>query len=59
MHPRPVARRHHRQLHFQSQDDRIEFRPGPLFAQIVLADEINRATPRAQSALLEAMAKGK
>ena len=31
------------------------FRPGPLFASIVLADEINRATPRTQSALLEAM----
>ena len=37
----------------------FEFRPGPLFAQIVLADEINRATPRAQSALLEAMAERK
>jgi MoxR-like ATPase len=35
----------------------FEFRPGPVFAQIVLADEINRATPRAQSALLEAMAE--
>ncbi|MBI2918364.1 MAG: MoxR family ATPase [Chloroflexi bacterium] len=33
----------------------FEFRPGPLFAQLVLADEINRATPRTQSALLEAM----
>jgi MoxR-like ATPase len=33
----------------------FEFRPGPLFASIVLADEINRATPRTQSALLEAM----
>ncbi|EFC84663.1 MoxR family ATPase [Parafrankia sp. EUN1f] len=32
-----------------------EFRPGPVFANVVLADEINRATPRAQSALLEAM----
>ncbi|MCS1407702.1 MAG: ATPase RavA [Verrucomicrobia subdivision 3 bacterium] len=37
----------------------FEFRPGPLFAQIVLADEINRATPRTQSALLEAMAERK
>jgi MoxR-like ATPase len=37
----------------------FEFRAGPLFAQIVLADEINRATPRAQSALLEAMAERK
>ncbi|MBP1967317.1 AAA family ATPase [Paenibacillus aceris] len=33
----------------------FEFRPGPLFAHIVLADEINRATPRTQSALLESM----
>src|SRR5581483_1267790 len=33
----------------------FEFRPGPLLSQIVLADEINRATPRTQSALLEAM----
>jgi MoxR-like ATPase len=37
----------------------FEFRAGPLFAQIVLADEINRATPRAQAALLEAMGEGK
>ena len=33
----------------------FEFRPGPLLAQVVLADEINRATPKTQSALLEAM----
>src|SRR4051812_7612872 len=33
----------------------FEFQPGPIFAQIVLADEINRATPKTQSALLEAM----
>ncbi len=33
----------------------FEFQPGPLFAQIILADEINRATPKTQSALLEAM----
>lgn len=37
----------------------FEFRRGPIFAQIVLADEINRATPRTQSALLEAMAEGR
>jgi MoxR-like ATPase len=37
---------------------RFEFRPGPVFASVVLADEINRATPRTQSALLEAMAEG-
>ena len=36
----------------------FEFRPGPLMAQIVLADEINRATPKTQSALLEAMQEG-
>jgi len=36
----------------------FEFRPGPIFAQIVIADEINRATPRTQSAFLEAMAEG-
>ncbi|MCC7410688.1 MAG: MoxR family ATPase [Gammaproteobacteria bacterium] len=34
---------------------RFEFHPGPIFAQVVLADEVNRATPRTQSALLEAM----
>ena len=33
----------------------FEFRPGPLFANVILADEINRATPRSQSALLEVM----
>ena len=33
----------------------FEFRPGPAFVNILLADEINRATPRTQSALLEAM----
>jgi MoxR-like ATPase len=33
----------------------FEYRPGPIMAQVVLADEINRATPRTQSALLEAM----
>src|SRR5688500_12944790 len=33
----------------------FQFRPGPVFAQVLLADEINRATPRTQSALLEAM----
>lgn len=36
----------------------FEFRPGPVMAQIVLADEINRATPKTQSALLEAMEEG-
>src|SRR5438309_1202972 len=36
----------------------FEYRPGPIVAQIVLADEINRATPKTQSALLEAMEEG-
>ena len=36
----------------------FEFRPGPLFAGMILADEINRATPRTQSALLESMEEG-
>src|SRR5213080_4927002 len=40
---------------FNPKSTEFEFRPGPIFAQIVLADEINRATPRTQSALLEAM----
>ena len=42
---------------FNQAASRFEFRPGPVFAQILLADEINRATPRTQSALLEAMAE--
>ena len=40
---------------FDQKTQEFEFRPGPIIAQIVLADEINRATPRTQSALLEAM----
>jgi MoxR-like ATPase len=40
---------------FRQSDSRFEFQPGPLFAQVLLADEINRATPKTQSALLEAM----
>ena len=43
-------------IHFFNQKTSdFEFRPGPLFANVVLADEINRATPRTQSSLLEAM----
>jgi MoxR-like ATPase len=42
---------------FNPKTTEFEFRPGPLFAQIVLADEINRTTPRTQAALLEAMAE--
>ena len=40
---------------FSQQTERFEFRPGPIFANIILADEINRTTPKTQSALLEAM----
>ncbi|MEE4331603.1 MAG: MoxR family ATPase [Wenzhouxiangella sp.] len=43
---------------FRREEENFEFRPGPIFANVVLADEINRATPRTQSALLEAMAEG-
>jgi MoxR-like ATPase len=41
--------------YFNQKEQEFQFRPGPVMAQIVLADEINRATPRTQSALLEAM----
>lgn len=40
---------------FNQRNSEFEFRPGPVFANVVLADEINRATPRTQSSLLEAM----
>src|SRR5215470_4255450 len=43
---------------FNQKDLTFEFVPGPIFAHIVLADEVNRTTPRTQSALLEAMAEG-
>ena len=42
---------------FDQQTRGFEFRPGPIFANVVLVDEINRATPKTQSALLEAMAE--
>lgn len=40
---------------YNTKTGEFEFRPGPVFSQIILADEINRATPRTQSSLLEAM----
>ncbi|HEX7326772.1 MAG TPA: AAA family ATPase [Rhodanobacteraceae bacterium] len=43
---------------FDRNSGAFRFQPGPIFAQLLLADEINRATPKAQSALLEAMAEG-
>ena len=42
---------------FDTKSGQFEFKPGPVFANIILADEINRTTPRTQSALLEAMAE--
>ena len=42
---------------FNNQTQKFDFKPGPVFANIVLADEINRTTPRTQSALLEAMSE--
>ncbi|HOW50599.1 MAG TPA: MoxR family ATPase [bacterium] len=43
---------------YNQHDGRFEFRDGPIFTNILLTDEINRASPRTQSALLEAMAEG-
>lgn len=43
---------------YNQRSGEFEFRQGPILAQVVLADEINRATPRTQSAMLEAMAEG-
>ncbi len=40
---------------FNQESRKFEFRPGPIFGQVILADEINRATPKTQAALLEAM----
>lgn len=43
---------------FDPRDQKFQFYPGPLFSQLVLADELNRASPRTQSALLQAMEEG-
>ncbi|MSQ55676.1 MAG: MoxR family ATPase [Betaproteobacteria bacterium] len=43
---------------FNQKEQNFEFRPGPVFTSILLADEVNRASPRTQSALLEVMAEG-
>src|SRR5688572_18762217 len=43
---------------YDQEHHRFDFRPGPIFANVVLADEINRTTPRTQSSLLEAMSEG-
>jgi len=44
---------------YKSQAGEFEFKPGPIFANVVLADEINRTTPKTQSSLLEAMSEGR
>ncbi|MFU8806132.1 MAG: AAA family ATPase [Bradymonadaceae bacterium] len=44
---------------YSPKEERFDFKPGPIFAGVVLADEINRTTPRTQSALLEAMSEGR
>ena len=44
---------------FNTATAKFQFQPGPIFTQVLLADEINRASPRTQSALLEAMAAGR
>jgi MoxR-like ATPase len=44
---------------FNQREDRFEFRPGPIFANVVLVDEINRASPKTQSGLLECMQEGR
>ncbi len=43
---------------YSQREERFDFRPGPIFANVVLADEINRTTPKTQSSLLEAMNEG-
>ena len=43
---------------YNQQRSEFDFKPGPIFANVILADEINRTTPKTQSALLEAMAEG-
>lgn len=43
---------------YNQREDKFEFRQGPVFANVILADEINRTTPKTQSSLLEAMAEG-
>lgn len=43
---------------YSAEEQQFEFKPGPVFANVLLADEINRTTPKTQSALLEAMSEG-
>ena len=55
VHARPAALRRHRRQRLQPAHERFEFRHGPVFANVLLVDEINRASPKTQAALLEAM----
>ena len=56
VHQRPAARRHHRRFGVRrARSGSFTFRKGPIFTQLLLADEVNRASPKTQSALLEAM----
>ena len=59
VHARPAAVGRHRcRRSTTSSSNEFEFKPGPVFANIVLGDEINRASPKTQSALLEVMEEG-
>ena len=55
IHQRHAAQRRAGRHHLQRPAEAFEFKPGPVFTNFLLADEINRATPKTQSALLEAM----
>jgi MoxR-like ATPase len=55
VHQRHAAERRAGRHHLQRAHQEFEFKPGPVFTNFLLADEINRATPKTQSALLEAM----
>lgn len=55
VHQRYAAGRHRWRLDLQRATNQFQFRRGPVFTQLLLADEVNRASPKAQSALLEAM----
>ncbi len=57
VHTRYAPRRRHRVVRLCTATGDFEFRPGPIFTGLLLADEINRTTPKTQSAMLEAMAE--
>jgi len=53
--PATSCPRHHRRVRVRPRQRRVQIPSGPIFSQLILADEVNRATPKTQSALLEAM----